>query len=490
MGTLADYQVDVDAHLAGPGIPPGRWVLAGQGTKEKMDIRSLRADVLQGRVAAAGTVSWQPQVTWNVKLNGNGLNPGAQYPEWPGRLTFAANSNGTLRDGGPYGQVDLLDLDGNLRGNPVAGRVHLEFAGERYRLPRLDLRSGTARVTAAGTFTKDAGNLDWRLEAPNLGQALPDAGGAVTAEGNLTGPWKAPRVRARANGQSIVYQTYNVATLALVADVDLASNGPMLIDLDATNVGLGERRFETVTLDGRGTRRAHEMTLAVRAPEGTLDLALAGGLAGTTNWNGEIRRLDLANEQTGRWAPRPARGPRRRHHGRRPAQLLLGLGGKQREALRRRPVEQDRPVERLGHHRGPAVLHVQAVPAAGPGDHGRRQRLLPGPGHAGRLRHGQRGPPSRPGRDPLSPRKRRDGAHPLRPGHREPDGGPRRPRRPRRPDLHRHRRHPGRPQAAPVQRRGRALARARTWPAASRPTSPTWASSKPSCPTSRAPGAP
>jgi translocation and assembly module TamB len=302
VGTLASYKVDVDAHLAGPGIPPGRWVLAGQGTQEKMNIRSLQGGVLNGRLAAVGTVSWKPQVAWNVKLNGNGLNPGALYPEWPGRLTFAANSNGTLRDGAPYGQVDLLDLDGNLRGNPVAGRVRLEFAGERYRLPRLDLRSGTARVTAAGTFTKDAGNLDWRLEAPNLGQALPDAGGAVTAEGNLNGPWKAPRVRARANGQSITFQTYNAATLTLVADVDLASNGPMVIDLDATNVGLGERRFDTVTLDGRGTRRDHEMTLAVRAPEGTLDLILAGGLAGTTNWSGEIRRLDLANEQTGRWA--------------------------------------------------------------------------------------------------------------------------------------------------------------------------------------------
>ncbi|HEV2846860.1 MAG TPA: translocation/assembly module TamB domain-containing protein, partial [Thermoanaerobaculia bacterium] len=62
-----------------------------------------------------------------------------------------------------------------------------------------------------------------------------------------------------------------------------------------------ERRFETVTLDGRGTRRAHEVALAVRAQEGNFDFALAGGLQGTTDWTGEIRRLDLANEQTGTW---------------------------------------------------------------------------------------------------------------------------------------------------------------------------------------------
>lgn len=302
VGTLADYRVDVDAHLAGPSIPPGHWVLAGRGTKERMDLRSVRADVLNGRLAASGRVSWKPQVTWNVKVNGDRLNPGALYPDWPGSLAFAAASDGALRGGAPYGRVDLTDLGGNLRGNPVAGRVHLELAGNRYRLPRLDLRSGSARVTAAGSFTKDAGNLDWRLEAPNLGEALPDAGGSVVAQGNLAGPWKAPRVRARADGQQIVFRTYNVNTVALAADVDLASNGPMLIDLDATNVGLGERRFDTVTLDGRGTRRSHEIALAVRAPEGALDLALAGGLAGTTNWNGQIRRLDLVNEQTGNWS--------------------------------------------------------------------------------------------------------------------------------------------------------------------------------------------
>ncbi len=300
-GTLKDYEVDVDAHLAGPNIPPGRWALAGRGNQERMTVRSLRGDVLRGRLTASGAIAWKPRVTWNVKVNGNGLDPGAQWREWPGRVAFAATSDGVLRDAGPYGRVNLLELDGNLRGNPLAGRVYLELAGERYRLPRLDLRSGSARLTASGAFTKDRGNIDWRLAAPNLGEALPDAGGAVTAQGNLSGPWKSPRVRAQADGQSVVFRTYNAQTVALAADVDLASDGPMLIDLDAAGVGVDERRFETVTLDGRGTRRAHELALAVRAQEGNFDLALAGGLQGTTTWTGEIRRLDLANEQTGAW---------------------------------------------------------------------------------------------------------------------------------------------------------------------------------------------
>ena len=301
-GTLEDYRLEMTADLAGQGIPPGRWTLAGRGTQEKMDIRSLRGDVLRGQLAADGTVSWKPQVTWNVKLTGKGLNPGAFWAEWPGNFAFAAASQGTLRDAGPFGRVDLADLEGNLRGNPLAGIAHVDLQGDRYRFERLDLRSGSARVTASGVFAEAGSNLDWKLDAPNLGEALPDAGGSLTAAGNFSGPLKTPRVRANLKGTSLVWKTYRAAELTTVADVDLRQNGTILIDLDARDAGTGEQRAETIALDGRGTRRAHELTLALRAREQSLDLALAGGLAGsTTDWNGEIRRLDLVSPEAGTW---------------------------------------------------------------------------------------------------------------------------------------------------------------------------------------------
>jgi len=301
-GTLNAYQVDMNADLAGPGIPPGRWALSGRGDQEKMTLRTVQGDVLRGRLTAEGLVAWKPQVTWKVTVNGKDLDPGAFNPQYPGKLTFAAASDGALRNGNPYGQVNVTDLSGNLRGNPVAGAVRLELAGERYVLPRLDLRSGSARLAASGSFTTTAANLDFRLEAPNLGEALPQAGGAVTLQGNLSGPFKSPHVRAQGSGQSLVWQTYNVATLALNADVDLAKQGPITLGLNATKVGVGGRSFDTVALTGRGTQGSHTVTLAVRAPDGSLDLGLAGGLQGTTNWSGQIQRLDFKNQQAGTWS--------------------------------------------------------------------------------------------------------------------------------------------------------------------------------------------
>ncbi|MFY9825366.1 MAG: translocation/assembly module TamB domain-containing protein [Thermoanaerobaculia bacterium] len=301
-GTLNAYKLDLNADLAGPGIPPGRWRLSGHGDPEKMTLRSVQGDVLRGRLTAEGLVAWKPQVAWKLKVNGENLDPGAYDPQYPGRLTFAAASDGELRNGNPYGKVEVTNLNGTLRGNPVAGAVLLGLAGERYNLPRLDLRSGSARLAASGSFTTTAGDLDFRLDAPNLGEALPQAGGAISLQGHLSGPFKAPHVRAQGTGQSLVWQTYNVATLGLNADVDLASQGPINLDLNATKVGAAGRSFDTVVLTGRGTQGSHTVTLAVRAPEGSLDLRLAGGLQGTTAWSGQIQRLDFKNQQAGSWA--------------------------------------------------------------------------------------------------------------------------------------------------------------------------------------------
>jgi translocation and assembly module TamB len=303
-GTLNDYQLAVDAELAGPGIPPGHWALAGRGTQERMDVRSLRGDVLGGQLAAAGTVAWKPQLAWKVQLNGDGLDPAAvpQYQQWPGRITFAAATEGTLRNGAPYGQVNLGQVSGQLRGSPLAGAAQLEMAGDSYRLPHLDLRSGTAEVTASGGFTKTAANLDWKLAAPNLAEAVPNTAGAVNLQGHLAGPWKAPRVTAQGTASSLVYQTYSAGNVNLQADVDLGENGPLNLNLKAANVGLNGQRYDTVTLTSQGTRPAHSITLALRQSTGGLDLALAGGLRGTTSWTGEIRRLDLRDPQTGNWS--------------------------------------------------------------------------------------------------------------------------------------------------------------------------------------------
>ena len=176
-------------------------------------------------------------------------------------------------------------------------RVHLELAGDRYRLPGLDLRSGTARVTAAGAFTKTAGDLDWRLAAPNLAEALPDAGGAVTAQGHLAGPVEDaadPRPGARPVDRLSDLQR---------RDRDPQRRRRPRRQRPARDQPQGrQRRAQRPEVRHRHPQQPGDAAGPPDRPrraggDGTLDLALAGGLQGTTAWSGEIRRLDLATSR-------------------------------------------------------------------------------------------------------------------------------------------------------------------------------------------------
>ena len=295
---------------AAPASLPATGCSPGAATRSGWTSARCTATSFPGQLAATGSVAWKPQVAWKLQLQGDGLDPAAdtRLAQYPGRITFAAATHGDLRNGNPYGEVDLTQLSGQLRGNPLAGSLRLELAGEQYGLPQLDLRSGSARLTAKGSFTKAAGNLDFQLAAPNLAEAVPGGAGALDAQGHLAGRWAAPRITAQATGSALAYQTYSAGSLNLKADVDLGANGPLAVDLRAANVGLSGQKFDTVTLTGQGTRGAHQLALSVRQAidtasqqGGTLDLALAGGLRGTTAWSGEIRRLDFNTPKTGTW---------------------------------------------------------------------------------------------------------------------------------------------------------------------------------------------
>ncbi|HYH47314.1 MAG TPA: hypothetical protein VEG34_16660, partial [Thermoanaerobaculia bacterium] len=153
-GTVEDFAANLQAHLAAPTeggqIPPGTWTIAGRGDKDSFRFASLRGDILGGRLTGRGEVAWQPQVRWDLALQGAGISPQPLVAALPGRFNFAAASRGTLGDDGPVGTVRVSNLTGALRGQPLRAAADLELAGPRYRLTRLDATLGPARLSAAG----------------------------------------------------------------------------------------------------------------------------------------------------------------------------------------------------------------------------------------------------------------------------------------------------------------------------------------------------
>lgn len=306
-GTAEQYDARVQADLAGLAggkVPPGSWTIDGSGTQERFRFEELSGNLFGGRLTARGEVAWKPGVRWNATVRASGIDPGQLAEGFPGRLSLAARSQGRLEDAGPFGTVEISSIQGTLRGQPVQAVAGLRLAGSRHEITRLNATWSTAKLSAAG-WVGDALDLRWTLDAPNLGIAVPQGAGAVTAQGRLSGPATTPRIQADARGADLRFGTQTISEVTAVADVNLAPGGTVVLDVTSRGIQSGERRVEELLLQGRGTRGNHTITASARNADGTLGLALAGGLTDPTkptDWRGQIRQLDLRSEMTGDWS--------------------------------------------------------------------------------------------------------------------------------------------------------------------------------------------
>lgn len=315
-------QVKWNATVQAKGVDPGQFVpqLAGrldvnaqsQGTVTdagpvgRVDVKQLSGTLLGARVAGQGELLLKPQIQWNAAVRAAGIDPGRFAKDYPGKLDLVARSQGTLTDGGPVGRVTVSQLSGTLRGQPLNAQGDVKLAaGQRYEISRLEATWSDAKLSASGAVggaTDVTGDLTWNLDVPNLAIVLPQAGGAVTAKGRVSGPLKTPRIQATASGKGFRFATQSVGTAEVEADVDLAPTGKIVLDVDANALQSGEQRVDKLSLQGRGTRASHTLTLAASNAEGRVDLGLRGGLEGTTAWRGEIQRLDVRSKPIGDWS--------------------------------------------------------------------------------------------------------------------------------------------------------------------------------------------
>ncbi|MEA2559709.1 MAG: translocation and assembly module TamB [Acidobacteriota bacterium] len=299
-GNLERYHAEVRADVSAGTLPQGTWVFEGDGTKSRFQFDSFQGNLLAGRLLGRGEVAWEPTVRWNAVVRGQGIDPGQISAQFPGRLSFAAVTQGQMAEAGPVGRVQVSRLEGTLRNQPVLATADLRLAGSRYQLSKLDLTWSDAKLAASG-WIGDVLDLAFDLSAPNLGIAVPQGGGSVMARGRVSGPMKMPRIQATAEGQGIRFGTTSVGEAAVVADVDLSPSGTVILDVQSKGILSGENRIDELTVRGRGQRSQHEVVLTANNAQGRVDLALAGGLINPTSWKGQIRRLDLRSEQVGDW---------------------------------------------------------------------------------------------------------------------------------------------------------------------------------------------
>ncbi|MFO1372563.1 MAG: translocation/assembly module TamB domain-containing protein [Candidatus Competibacteraceae bacterium] len=300
-GNPKDYQFQLAADLQGPDIPKGHWTLNGQGSDQAVREAHLNGQTLEGQIKGVASVAWAPALRWQADLSGDGLNPGAQWRNAPGKLDLHLKSDGSLENNTLRANALLDKFTGNVSGKMVNGNADVVIQDQNLTVKALRLKAGDAQLEAEGSLTQ-RWDLRWKLNAPQLQALMPGLSGTIASTGNLTGSRERPAVAANLTVQNLSYGANRIQRLRGEANVDTGGANRSRLQLNGEGLTLSGQNWKTLSLDGAGTPANHDLKTELTGDAGRFAVALSGSLQlPALLWQGRITQLVAKDTVAGTW---------------------------------------------------------------------------------------------------------------------------------------------------------------------------------------------
>lgn len=298
-GTLDDYQVDAELALAGKDIPEGDWKLSTRGNTEKLTGLELSGNVLEGQIKATGDVVFVPQPEWDLALQAEGINPGVQWPEHEGKVSFDATSKGRMTDSGPDLIADIKSLSGNYKGQELGGGGSVKLANGDFSADGLSVKVGSATIDLDGAIGEEL-DLKWNMNAEQISSLVPGIEGDIALDGNISGSRDAPILNFNLNASD--FQSGSLTSKSLKGDgvIDLTGDSVSKIDIVGENLFVAGYQWQDLKIKGGGKPDQHELSVTMTGDAPDVALELKGGVTGE-RWNGSLDKLELLETPIGDW---------------------------------------------------------------------------------------------------------------------------------------------------------------------------------------------
>ena len=295
-GNVRDYRFEGGFTLAGTAVPEGRWRLAGTGGESRLALSRLAIDTLGGRISGEGHLAFAEGRVGEAALAWQDLDPGRQWPDWPGRLSGRARLLLTAE-----GEVLALEtLTGELRGQALSGKGRLSRLAGVPRAEGLELAAGDNRLRVDGRLGRQA-NLRWQLAARDLSALAPGWSGRLEGQGRVTGSGSRIQLAGELQGEALAGAGVRVGALSGRFEASPGRpDGPVAARFDLQRLQIGGRHFDSARLDLEGTRAAHQARLQAEGPSHRLLLAASGGWQ-QGGWTGRLAQLDARLPEAGEW---------------------------------------------------------------------------------------------------------------------------------------------------------------------------------------------
>lgn len=300
-GSAEAYRLRLQALVAGSDIPDGEWRIEGAGNQESFRIEQLKGETLEGTLGLSGAVTWAPAISWDASVETAGINPGAHYPDWPGKLDLKLTSQGGIENDVLQVATVIETLQGQLRERPLAASGSVKVVGEEIDIEAFQFSSGAARVEAEGNLGQ-ASDLAWKIDISDLGDLLPEAAGRIDGEGSVAGPMTEPSVNGRLAARTLAFQNIKVESLDAEISADISDKSASRLDLRGRNIQAGAESIANLSIKAAGRKSDHRLDARLEHAMAKVELAMAGAYEeAATVWSGALNTLAIRSADFGDW---------------------------------------------------------------------------------------------------------------------------------------------------------------------------------------------
>ncbi len=288
---LWPYALTASGDLYVPQLDPMTVAVHGALHKDHLAIEQLDLGAFGGSARLAGEARWTPGESWALKGSVHGFDPATLRPGFAGALDFELDASGK-----PFGSDGDLDvafgrISGKLRGSAASGGGSVRKHGEEWTFDTLRLRAGNLAVALDGELGGARPlNLDFSIDADNLGLLLDGARGELHAHGRIGGSTEAPVVRLSAQGSGLAREDVKIDKIGANIDVDWRGQRVSHADVALSRVMVGEHGVTQFNLMLDGTTGNHALKVDTLAGKTSLHLNGKGGFTNGT-WTGTITNL-------------------------------------------------------------------------------------------------------------------------------------------------------------------------------------------------------
>lgn len=270
---------------------------------DKLQLVSDPAEVpdakIEHYILATGVVDLLPNFAWNATLKSEHVNIDDFVADWPSNINMTFDSQGEFRQQQLTFDVKNINAEGNLRGLALAAEGDLKQENNLWSSPNFKLAVGANQLMLKGQAGK-ALSVDWKINAPLLGQIDPSIRGSVISTGSLSGDIAKPSVQVNAQINQFSWRNYAVENLTLNLASQAATDKYNLM-LEANQANIAGQYLSHLTLKSDGNIEQHRVTGQVDSPAyGTVNFLLDSSWK-DNSWRGQWREFTFNTKKIPRW---------------------------------------------------------------------------------------------------------------------------------------------------------------------------------------------